>query len=427
LSFVPLFLFSQIETHLNTDGTCTEPFDLLKNHVCSVKRDAGPGAALVASGASNLDAQESLRTAGGAVPATHTLKLSGHSGDVVVGAWSPRSATQLATGSHDASARVWQIQRPDTDNNKQPSKLADATFTSTELLKKAGDVTTLDWHPNGRLLVTGSAGDGCVRLWSVTGELVRELSEHKGPIFRAKFNRSGDYLLSGSVDKSMIVWDANSGAVKHRYSVHDAAVLDVDWRDETTFASCAQDKTIFVCEVGKNEPIARFAGHSDEVNIVRWSPSGELLASCSDDLTAKIWKLGQPNPVHDLRSHTKEIYSLKWSPTGPGSDNPNQDLLLASGGADSSVKLWDPNTGKERFNLTRHSEPVYSVAFSPDGQFLASGSFDKTVCVWSAKDGSLVRTFTGNAGIYEVCWNTDGSMLAACCTNSDVHLIDIRT
>ena len=128
--------------------------------------------------------------------------------------------------------------------------------------------------------------------------------------------------------------------------------------------------------------------------------------------------------VHDLQAHTKEIYTIKvntdiflsvdkhhsfqWSPTGPGTNNPNMNLVLASASFDSTVRLWDVERGNCVHTLTRHKEPVYSVAFSPDGKFLASGSFDKCVHIWSTQSGQLIHSYKGTGGIFEVCWNSRG-------------------
>lgn len=148
----------------------------------------------------------------------------------------------------------------------------------------------------------------------------------------------------------------------------------------------------------------------NEVNAIKWDPQGMLLASCSDDMTLKIWSMTQDTCVHDLQAHSKEIYTIKWSPTGPGTNNPNMNLILArfvarcknyvplssalltcsctcvfSASFDSTVRLWDVERGTCIHTLTKHTEPVYSVAFSPDGKFLASGSFDKCVHIWSTQ------------------------------------------
>jgi transducin (beta)-like 1 len=69
---------------------------------------------------------------------------------------------------------------------------------------------------------------------------------------------------------------------------------------------------------------------------------------------------------------------------------------------------------------------VYSVAFSPNGEFVASGAHDRAVYIWSVRDGSLVRTFTGPAGVFEVSWSARGDKLAACFNNSHVAVLDVR-
>ena len=84
----------------------------------------------------------------------------------------------------------------------------------------------------------------------------------------------------------------------------------------------------------------------------------------------------QDQYIHDLREHKKEIYTIKWSPTGAVSSNPGANLVLASASFDSTIRLWDPETGKCCHVLDKHSDPVYSVAFSPDGQYFATGSVD---------------------------------------------------
>jgi transducin (beta)-like 1 len=65
---------------------------------------------------------------------------------------------------------------------------------------------------------------------------------HDGPIFSLKWNQAGNYLLSGSSDRSAIVWDVAAGRVQQRFEFHEAPTLDVDWKDDLTFATCSTDK-----------------------------------------------------------------------------------------------------------------------------------------------------------------------------------------
>jgi transducin (beta)-like 1 len=181
--------------------------------------------------------------------------------------------------------------------------------------RKNKDVTTLEWSPDGLLLATGSY-DGIARVWNRAGVLVHTLRGHQGPIFSLKWNRRGNFLLSGSYDKTTIVWDVSGsqGFVEQQFSDHFAPALDVDWKDDTTFASCSTDKTVNICRVGVAHPLKTYLGHTDEVNAVKWDPSGTLLASCSDDCTAKVWDVqsDREEPLHDFKSHQQEIYTVKW-------------------------------------------------------------------------------------------------------------------
>nr|POE64137.1 wd40 repeat-containing protein hos15 [Quercus suber] len=134
----------------------------------------------------------------------------------------------------------------------------------------------------------------------------------------------------------------------------------------------------------------------------------------------------QERYVHDLKDHAKEIYTIRWSPTGPGTSNPNHQLLLASASFDSTVKLWDVELGKLLYSLNGHRDPVYSVAFSPNGEYLASGSLDKSMHIWSLKENKIVKTYTSNGGIFEVCWNKEGDKIAACFANNTVCVLDFK-
>ncbi|XP_050520851.1 F-box-like/WD repeat-containing protein TBL1XR1 [Daktulosphaira vitifoliae] len=354
------------------------------------------------------------------IPDEKSTVLTGHESEVFICAWNP-TTDLLASGSGDSTARIWDM----TDNSGSLSILRHCIQKGGTEVPSNKDVTSLDWNCDGTLLATGSY-DGFARIWTNNGRLSSTLGQHKGPIFALKWNKRGNYILSAGVDKTTIIWDAASGQCNQQFAFHTAPALDVDWQSNNSFASCSTDQCIHVCRLGFDRPVKSFEGHTNEVNAIKWDPQGNLLASCSDDMTLKIWSMKQDTCVHDLQAHNKEIYTIKWSPTGPGTANPNMNLILASASFDSTVRLWDVERGACLHTLTKHTEPVYSVAFSPDGKFLASGSFDKCVHIWSTQSGQLVHSYRGTGGIFEVCWNSRGDKVGASASDGSVFVLDLR-
>ncbi|CAG0886039.1 unnamed protein product, partial [Darwinula stevensoni] len=404
-------------------------------HPYSLARTTGGGVGGSGGGGEAMQLDESLE-----IPASRATVLKGHESEVFICAWNPVTDL-LASGSGDSTARIWNMNDganqgpaggtgPNGTGSAPPGGTGAGSSANQLVLRhciqKGGtevpsnkDVTSLDWNSEGTLLATGSY-DGYARIWTTDGRLASTLGQHKGPIFALKWNKKGNYILSAGVDKTTIIWDASTGQCTQQFAFHTAPALDVDWQSNTSFASCSTDQRIHVCQLGSDKPVKSFQGHTNEVNAIKWDPQGNLLASCSDDMTLKIWSMKQDGCVHDLQAHNKEIYTIKWSPTGPGTNNPSMNLILASASFDSTVRLWDVERGACIHTLTRHTEPVYSVAFSPDGKFLASGSFDKCVHIWSTQSGQLVHSYKGTGGIFEVCWNARGDKVGASASDGSV-------
>ncbi|MBS0017827.1 MAG: GUN4 domain-containing protein [Arthrospira sp. SH-MAG29] len=120
-----------------------------------------------------------------------------------------------------------------------------------------------------------------------------------------------------------------------------------------------------------------------------------------------------------LMGHSNSVYSVAFSP-----DN----QTLASGSSDKTIKLWDVTTGKLRETLTGHSDWVSSVAFSRDGQTLCSGSGDNTIKLWDVTTGKLRETLTGHPDwVRSVAFSRDGQTLASGSFDKTIKLWDVRT
>uniref|UniRef100_A0A8B9GMB6 Transducin beta like 1 X-linked n=1 Tax=Astyanax mexicanus TaxID=7994 RepID=A0A8B9GMB6_ASTMX len=346
------------------------------------------------------------------IPASKATVLRGHESEVFICAWNPVSDL-LASGSGDSTARIWNLSENSNSSSTQ-LVLRHCIREGGQDVPSNKDVTSLDWNSDGTLLATGSY-DGFARIWTKDGNLASTLGQHKGPIFALKWNKKGNSILSAGVDKTTIIWDAHTGEAKQQFPFHSAPALDVDWQNNTTFASCSTDMCIHVCRLGSDRPLKTFTGHTNEVNAIKWDPSGTLLASCSDDMTLKVSKRVSK---HSVQHKMKKCYiNINHRPRPPHTDGASFD---------STVRLWDVDRGVCIHTLTRHQEPVYSVAFSPDGKFLASGSFDKCVHIWSTASGALVNSYRGTGGIFEVCWNSTGDKVGASASDGSVCVLDLR-
>ncbi|KAA0196400.1 F box:WD repeat containing protein [Fasciolopsis buskii] len=288
------------------------------------------------------------------IPAESITVLRGHDSEVFIRAWNPCS-DMLAAGSADSTARIWNLEEPLSNPPQIPHLvLTHCVNRDGQTVLSNKDVTSLDWNSDGSFLATGSY-DGYARVWHTDGRIAMRLGQNKGPIVLLKWNRKGNYILTAGVDKTTTIWESQTGRIAQQFAFHTAPTLDVDWQSLTGFPSCSTDTNIHVCKLGRFTPVKTFQEHENEVNAIKWDPNGRLLASCSDDRTLKVWDMHHDNCVHDLKGHTKEIYTIKWSPTGPGTAFPNAPLCIASASFDSTVRLWDVETGNCQRILSRHS------------------------------------------------------------------------
>ena len=161
-----------------------------------------------------------------------------------------------------------------------------------------------------------------------------------------------------------------------------------------TTQATAQNYTQFSLPEGA---IARFG--KGPVNDVQYSPDGTRLAVASP---IGIW-LYDTTTHREMGLFTGQIYSVAFSPDGQ---------TLASGSDGMTVRLWDVVTGEHKHTLKGHTAGVTSVAFSPDGEMLASGSNDMTVRLWDAVTGEPKRTRTYRKRINSVAFSPDGQTLA---------------
>jgi eukaryotic-like serine/threonine-protein kinase len=118
--------------------------------------------------------------------------------------------------------------------------------------------------------------------------------------------------------------------------------------------------------------------------------------------------------LYVYRGHSDQVYTVAWSPDGK---------RLASGSRDETAQVWNATDGGNVYTYTGHSNSINAVAWSPDGKRIASGSFDDTVQVWNAADGSNAYTYRGHSDVvYAVAWSPDGQRIASASLDKTVQV-----
>jgi WD40 repeat protein len=310
--------------------------------------------------------------------------------------------------------------------------VSDGTEIAT--LKRTSDFTeeppairTVALSPDGKTLAT--AGDGRqVFLRDIDSGRVREtLKGFEETVTSLAFSPDGVLLAAASNDRKVKVWevrqpkDAKPGEApkaEEKFTLPAKEwVAAVAFSPDKTLAIGGYDKAVRLVSSADGKELAVLAGHEAAVRAIAFSADGKRLASGSGDNTIKLWNLATKAEIATLEGHSAAVRSVAFTPNGKGlisgaedgtvrlwdadgtaraSIEAHRDMVWTvavagkntaiSGGADGQLILWDLETKELRQRLPAHTDALTSLAIAADGRSVVSGSLDRTIKIWRARE-----------------------------------------
>jgi WD40 repeat protein/uncharacterized caspase-like protein len=302
---------------------------------------------------------------------------------LLVGEGSKKNNYTLASTGVDKTVRIWNVSQP--------------TYL------ESGGIYSVAFSPINSNIFATAGFDGKIRLWlqsksDNSKELIYTLSGHQSTINEIKYSADGKILASVSADKTIKLWNTESGKLIETFQGHQAVINSIvlsnsSKQGKTILISGDENGIIKLWQLENNTAklIKNLTGHTDSVKTVAISPDNQYLASAGYDKTIKIWNL-EGKLLQNINAHDLAITDLQFTSDGQ---------TLASASWDNTIKLWQVQTsGKINptplKTLSGHQDGVISLLISKDGKLLVSASADRTIKLWQTQDGSLIKTLQGH-------------------------------
>jgi WD40 repeat protein len=357
--------------------------------------------------------------------------LRGHSAPGRLVAFSPDGKT-LASGSGDETIKLWDV------------------ASGNELLTLRGHsypVNSVAFSSDGKSIASSSWGT--IKLWeAASGAQLRAVTGGSRPLTSVTFSPDGKTLAGAGSHNEIEVWDVSSGTRLRLLTGHAQSVTSIAFNPDGKTLASGSDNEIKLWDLASGGELQTFKGNFFG-NSLTFSPDGKILARGNQSGTVKLWNVASgtelrvlntgtiklwdvPNQLSVLRGHDCEVTSVAFSPDGKILASASGDDPISYSdrfyGVPNEIMLWEVASGRELHTLTEHADEVTSVAFSPDGKTLASGSSDQTIKLWDVKSGSELHALKGHSHeVTSVAFSPDGMTLASGSVDGQIRLWQVQS
>ncbi len=296
---------------------------------------------------------------------------------------------------------------------------------ASELLNIPGGVkplTTCGFFGNDRIAMPTDANT--LAIYDLQGVLQKTISGHQSVISAYDQSATGQRCATGSYDTMVYQYDGGSCQMHHSHNEHEDNVSCICFSgDENMLVSLSWANNIAVHDTKKGDQ-RYFLNDPEPIITLAPDQTGNTLAISKKDLkTVELW-LMKPDGDHEkflrLTGHQKDIHGVDWNP-----DN----LFIATGSADSTVKIWDSAFGQTITTFADSPGTRAPLGYSPDGALLAVGSnLDDIILLYDMRTSRPALELAGHAGGTDaLAWNIDGTKIVSCSDREKtVKVWDIR-
>jgi len=325
--------------------------------------------------------------------------LAGHTGPVLCIDYDPNHA-RLVTGSSDTTVRVWDLE----------------SGTAVVLSGHVTAVRHVAFGPAGDLVLS-SGEDGTVYLWDTAGDLATtELALHRGPVNTVTFDATGKHLVSASDDHDLLLWDSETAEPLRRLRGHDSMVRSAVYSpDGRAILSASQDKTVRLWDAETGRLIKVFSGFDKWLEGALFTPDGSRVIVAAGDKKLHVLDASTTEGLRELSGFK---YAVERIALGPGGKT------LAAVARD--ILFWDLS-GPEPRALDTLRGRFESVAFSPDGTRVATGSSSGLVQLWELDGHKLLAThqdYDNQVQVHAMAFSPDGRRLVSGASSGVIHVRD---